>query len=263
MQVLVRNDDAQIDVRVDGNGATTVVLIHGFPFTGEIWDAQARVLAERYRVVRPDLRGMGRSRVIDGPYLMEALAGDIAAVLDTLGVERAAIAGHSLGGFVALAFARMYAERVERLALICSRVAPDSPERAAWRNETADSLEKSGSIADVCDAMIAACVAPERYAGDPDLVARAREIAMRNEPKGLAAMLRGMALRSGSEDIAPDLEVPVLVVAGGHDPSQPLDEARSVARHFRQARFELCEASGHLPMLEEPARLTDVLAGFL
>ncbi|HLI95248.1 MAG TPA: alpha/beta fold hydrolase, partial [Candidatus Baltobacteraceae bacterium] len=95
----------------EGSG-DPIVLIHGFPVTRDVWDAQAARLASRMRVIRPDLRGMGRSSVPDGPYLMETLAGDVAAVLDALGIDRACIVGHSLGGYVAMAFCRMYSERV-------------------------------------------------------------------------------------------------------------------------------------------------------
>src|SRR5690242_21925192 len=117
-------DDATIDVLTEGSG-DPIVLIHGFPLTREVWDAQAAQLAQRSRVIRPDLRGMGASSVPEGPYLMETLAGDVAAVLDALGMERASIVGHSMGGYVAMAFCRMYAERVTRLALVCSRLAAD------------------------------------------------------------------------------------------------------------------------------------------
>src|SRR4029077_14972258 len=93
-------DGAELDVVADGAG-DAIVLIHGFPLTREIWNAQAPQLAQTHRVIRPDLRGMGRSSAPFGPYLMETLAGDLAAMLDGLSIDRAAIVGHSLGGFVA------------------------------------------------------------------------------------------------------------------------------------------------------------------
>ena len=101
---------------------------------------------QRCRVVRPNLRGTVKSERVDGPYLMERLAADVAAVLDALGIERAAVAGHSLGGYVAMAFARMFAERVSRIALICSRLAADTPEQAAARRDLADRVERENSV---------------------------------------------------------------------------------------------------------------------
>ena len=102
----VRVDDAEIDVAIEGSGKP-IVLLHGFPLTREIWESQ-RSLASQFTVIRPDLRGMGTSTGDTGPYLMEVLAGDVASVLDACGIERCAIAGHSAGGYVALAFARRF-----------------------------------------------------------------------------------------------------------------------------------------------------------
>lgn len=252
----IRNDDAQINVRVDGDGDETIVLIHGFPLAHEIWDAQVAALASAFRVVRPDLRGMGGSSVPDGPYLMETLAGDIAAVLDSLGVERATLVGHSLGGYVALAFARMYLERIARLALVASRIDADAPERAAWRRERADDLERTRENAGLVEEMLGASFAPGTRERAPELYARTAELARRNDPRGLAAMLRGMALRDSAEDIVPDLALPVLILAGALDPSVPLETARASAAAFPAARLALAPQSGHLPMLEEPEVVT-------
>jgi 3-oxoadipate enol-lactonase len=259
MQVFA-DDGARIDVRVDGSGGNAVVMIHGFPLTRDIWDAQAKALARTHRVVLPDLRGMGASSVPDGPYLMETLASDIAATLDALAIERAAFVGHSLGGYVALAFARMFTERVARLALVCSRIAADTQEIAENRRKSADSIERDSAIP---PQMTTRLLAPETLSRDPEIAQRAAEISRRIDPRGAAAMLRGMAMRVPSDDIAPDLDVPVLVVAGARDAVIPIEEARAVARAFPKGRLVVCERSGHLPMLEEPDRVTEALTELL
>lgn len=259
MQVFA-DDGARIDVRVDGSDGNAVVMIHGFPLTRDIWDAQVKALARTHRVVLPDLRGMGASSVPDGPYLMETLASDIATTLDALAIERAAFVGHSLGGYVALAFARMFTERVARLALVCSRIAADTQEIAENRRKNADSIERDGAIP---PEMTPRLLAPETLSQRPEIAERAAEIARRIDPRGAAAMLRGMAMRVASDDLAPDLDVAVLVVAGARDAVVPIEEARAVARAFPKGRLVVCERSGHLPMLEEPDRVTEGLTEFL
>lgn len=259
MQVTV--DDAIIDVDDRGSG-DAVVLLHGFPLTGAIWDDQVDALAKHHRVIRPDLRGMGGSTPSDGPYLMESLAGDIAAVLDACGVWHASIVGHSLGGYVALAFARMYVERVDRLALICSRLAADSEQLAAGRKVLADTIERDGSGA-ALDDLAVEMFAPKTWQARPDVVARYREIVSGNGPKGLAAMLRGMAQRSPSDDIAGDLTMPVLVVAGAHDRLLSIEEERSTATAFVDGELVVLEQSAHLPMLEQPDETSAVLERWL
>ena len=262
MQVLT-DDGARVDVRVDGSNAAAVVLIAGFPLTREVWDAQVETLAQRFRVVRPNLRGTVNSDCAGGPYLMERLAADVAAVLDALGIERAAIAGHSLGGYVAMAFARMFSERVSHVAMICSRLAADAPPQAAARRDLADRVERENSVQPVVDAYLPRLFAAQTLQSRPELVERVRSIAARFPPAGAAALLRGMALRSSAEDIAPELDVPTLIVAGRCDAVISMEEARAIAGAFQQGRLAVCEQSGHLPMLEESEELTGALGAWL
>jgi 3-oxoadipate enol-lactonase len=259
MQVL--NSDAHLDVAVSGAG-DAVVLLHGFPLSREIWDAQMRALSG-YRVAAIDLRGMGASSVTDGPYLMESLAGDVAAVLDALGIEGATLVGHSLGGYVALAFARMYVERLERLALICSRIVADTPERAAHRFELANEAERTGSTAQIINEMRDATLGATTKQNRPEIVEKFEKIAEKHDPRGLAAMLRGMALRDGAEDIAGDLTVPVLVVAGDEDPGIPAEEAERTVSAFPAGKLVTIARSGHVPMLEQPEELSACLSSWL
>jgi pimeloyl-ACP methyl ester carboxylesterase len=254
-------DEATIDVSVEGSG-DPIVLIHGFPLTREIWDAQAAQLAMHARVVRPDLRGMGRSSAPDGPYLMEALAGDIAAVLDALGIERAAIVGHSMGGYVAMAFCRMYTERVTRLALVCSRLAADSPEAARTRENLADRAERENSVEPIVESYVPRLFAPDISEKNAQLRDRARAIARQNSVRGMAATLRGMAQRGDAYDIAEELVMPVLIAAGGVDQVVGREEAEHMRGAFPRAELEVLERSGHLPMLEEPEALAALLLRF-
>jgi pimeloyl-ACP methyl ester carboxylesterase len=262
MQVL-SGDGARIAACVDGTADDVVVLLHGFPLARAIWNAQIERLARTRRVVAIDLRGMGESSVVDGPYLMETLAGDVAAVLDAIGAQRAAVVGHSLGGYVALAFARMYCERVERLALVCSRLGPDAPQQAQARLNLADRAELESSSEPVVAAYVPRLLPEKTKRERPDLVAAVEAIARRNDARGLAAMLRGMAVRDGAEDIAPDLTMPVLVMCGGADDLMPVDLARSDASQFPSASVAVAENCGHLPMLEEPEGFGERLAAFL
>ena len=254
-------DDATIDVLTEGSG-DPIVLIHGFPLTREVWDAQAAQLAPRMRVIRPDLRGMGASSVPEGPYLMETLAGDIAAVLDALGIDRAAIVGHSMGGYVAMAFCRMYAERVTRLALVSSRLAADSPEVAKDREDLADRAEREDRVDAIVDAYLPRLFAQITLVNRSPIVDDARAMARKNSATGAAAMLRGMAQRVDAYDIAEDLDMPVLIVAGAADQIVSLHEAEKMRRAFPAAQLRVLGRSGHVPMLEEPEALADLLLAF-
>jgi pimeloyl-ACP methyl ester carboxylesterase len=194
---------------------------------------------------------------------MERVAADVAGVMDALGIERATIAGHSLGGYVSMAFARMFSERVERLALVCSRIDADTPDVARRRRELANRIETSRSVEPVIDAYLPLLIAPKTAAERPELVERLRDIIAHTKPEGAAAMLRGMAERVSSDDIAADLDIPVLVVAGSLDALIPSEQSRYAAAAFPNGRLEVLDGSGHMPMLEQPGRVTAALRELL
>ncbi|GAC1305041.1 MAG: alpha/beta fold hydrolase [Vulcanimicrobiaceae bacterium] len=249
-------DDARFDVLDEGRG-TALVLLHGFPLAKEAWDEQAVALAAYARVIRIDLRGLGRSSVTDGPYLMETLAGDVASVLDALHVERAIIAGHSLGGYVAFAFYRLFTERCLGLGIVASRAAADDLAAAAAREALAARAEAEGMLP-VTDAFVARYFAPEVYRDRPDLVKRARDMCGRTDPRGAAAMLRGIAERVCAEDLFAEIDVPVRIVAGERDAIVDMAQATAMAAGIRGATLDVVPC-GHFPPWEAPAATTTAL----
>lgn len=256
MQVTI--DDARFDVLDEGRGPA-VVLLHGFPVSKESWDAQAAALAAHARVVRMDLRGLGRSSATPGPYLMESLASDVAGVLEALGIERATIVGHSLGGYVAFAFYRLFAERCAGLGIVCSRATADDAAVAAARETLATRTESEG-LRPIVEAFVPRYFAPS--VAQPDLVARARAAIAPTDPKGAAAMLRGMAARVSSEDLFAEIDVPVRVVAGAHDAFVSVELMRAIADGVRGAKLDVLDC-GHFPLWELPDATTASVAGLV
>ncbi len=233
----------------DAGSGEVLVLLHGFPLDRTIWDDQFSVLAQRCRVVRLDLRGSGESAAGSGPALMETLAGDVCGLLDALNIERATIAGHSMGGYVALSFFRMYAERVAGLALVASQVGPDTPQRRAERDRLA-AVIAAGGMAPVAAALTSV---------DPAVTQRVRTIARRQDAAGAVAQILGMKERVDSADLLVDIDVPSLIVAGADDPLIPVATLQQTAQAL--ADVEFCELANcaHLPMLEAPQATTAAL----
>jgi pimeloyl-ACP methyl ester carboxylesterase len=253
-------DRLRIDTLVEGEGPA-IVLIHGFPLSKETWDAQAAALATRARVVRFDLRGLGKSSVPPGPYLMENLASDCSDVLDALGIERATIVGHSLGGYVAFAFHRLFAERCAGLGLVCTRAIADDAATAHARYELADRAEREG-IDPVLDAYLARYFAADFADANPEAVARVAGVIRATDPRGAAAMLRGMAARVPSDDLFTEITVPVRVIAGARDALAPLALSESIAAGIAGAELDVL-ACGHMPLVEAPEALTASLGALL
>src|ERR1700733_6876518 len=264
-------DGRRIGYDDSGGSGVPLVLLHGFPLDRTVWDEQLGALAGT-RVIRIDLRGCGESEPDSGPALMESLAGDVAGVLDALHAERAALVGHSIGGYVALGFFRMYAERVAGLALVASHVAEDAGhnpgadpaqrELAASRDALAVRLELDGTMDAAVESYLPRYFAPHVYRDRPDLVERARALMQKQNPPGCAQLVRGMKERLDSHDLLEDIAVPALVIAGGADSYLKPETLRATAAAIRGAEFVLLENVGPLPPWEAPDSTADALASF-
>jgi pimeloyl-ACP methyl ester carboxylesterase len=226
-----------------------LVLVHGFGCDRTVWDPIVAGLSG-HRVIRPDLRGCGESEPGDGPALMEVLAGDLAALLDVLQVERAVVAGHSLGGYVTFAFFRMYAERCAGLGFVASHARSDTPEAAAWRESLAQAAERDGNM----DAIVAwyapRLAAPS--AAQSGVLDELIALMARQNPRGAGQLLRGMKARLDSADLFADIAVPALVVVGELDALIPLEASRAVADGVAGATLVVLEGIGHSIPLEAP-----------
>jgi pimeloyl-ACP methyl ester carboxylesterase len=238
-----------------------VLLLHGFPFDHTIWQAQVDVLRDSYRLILPDLRGHGQSSAPDGVYTMEEQARDVIGVLDDLHIQQAIWVGHSMGGYITMAAVRLAPERIGGLALVATHAGADSDERRAGRLAAAEKALLEGG-APLVSAMLKALFAPGTDLTAPP-AQHIADLITRTAPAGLAGAQHGMAARPDSIETLRGVRVPVVVIAGTNDTIIPLDGARFMARAIPGAMWVEIAESGHLPMLEQPAALNEVLRTFL
>ena len=231
---------------------TPMVLLHGFPLDHHLWDEVLPLLEDRFDLIVPDLRGFGNSTMIDAPHSMDDYASDIASLLDHLNIQKAAVVGHSMGGYVALAFARLYPERVSGLGLVSSQVLPDAPDRKEGRYKSAADVEANG-IGSVVEAM-----AP-KFTADEKLQAHARESMQRQRPAAYIGALKAMAERADSTPLLSSFDFPVVIVHGDSDSLIPIDRAREVKQALPQAHLAEIPGVGHMPMLEAKEKTAEAL----
>lgn len=243
-----------IDLAYERRGSgSPLVLIHGYPLDHFIWSAVAvKLVKEGFDLILPDLRGFGKSTALDVPYLLDDFADDIAGLLDHLGIQKTAIAGHSMGGYIALAFAKRYPERVGGLGLISSQVLADSPERKEGRYKSAADVQEKG-IQGVVETMT------PKMTPNTDLHGLVREIMQRQAPAGFIGALKAMAERGDASDLMTGLQVPVALIHGDADELIPIDRAREVKKLLPHANLVEIQGIGHLPMLEAPEKTADAL----
>jgi len=246
---------------VEGSGPT-VLLLHGFPFNRSMWREQVELLRDRFRVITPDLRGMGETSGTDEPATMFEMADDVAALLDQLEIERVTVGGLSMGGYVAFAFYRRYPLRVRALILADTRPQGDTDEARENRERQAVRATQEG-METIVEAMLPKLLAPATLSGRESVVERVREMMLRTDPRGAAAALRGMALRPDQTYLLPRIIAPTLIMVGSEDQITPPTDARLMHREIRGSRLGIIEGAGHVSNLEEPAEFNQHLRSFL
>ncbi|MGW6876840.1 alpha/beta fold hydrolase [Streptomyces xanthophaeus] len=243
---------------VDGPvGGPAVVLLHSSVCDRRMWEPQWRPLAEAgFRVVRADFRTCGQSPAARAPYSDE---GDVRALLDHLGVERAALVGSSYGGRVALQVAALHPERVSSMVLLC----PGRPGHVAGPElrefgAAEDALLEAGDLAGAVELNVRTWLGPDADASVRDLV-RAMQL---GNFEACLAVTEDHELPEPPVDLAA-VTAPVLAVGGAHD----VPDFRRIAAELPElvpgARHQELPWAGHLPSLERPVEVTDLLLDFL
>jgi pimeloyl-ACP methyl ester carboxylesterase len=233
-----------------------LVLLHGYPLDHTIWDKVVRLLESDFDLILPDLRGFGQSDQVNSQYTMADMAADIAALLDELGIEKTFIAGHSMGGYVALAFVRNTNERALGLGLISSQAPGDSPERKQGRYASADEIMQTGVDP------VAAGMSP-KLTPDAQVQAYARDLIAKQQPAGLAGALKAMGERLDSTPFIARLNIPVVLVHGIADELIPVERAREIKAVIKPAYLAELSGVGHMPMMEDPQETAEALKKFL
>jgi pimeloyl-ACP methyl ester carboxylesterase len=238
-------------------GGVPVVLIHAFPLDSSMWSEVLADLAV-LDVVLMDLPGLGTSAQPEAEPSLDVYADAVARVLDAVDRPRAVLAGVSLGGYVAMAFARRYPERVAGMALIDTKAEADSAEAAANRERIAQAVTGEAgnrALAPMIDSLLGETTRASR----PELVERVRDLLSRAPVEGVAWAQRAMAVRPDSFETLRSLAVPAAVVVGDEDLLSPPEAAVAMAAALPDALLTIVPAAGHLTPLERPRAVTAAL----
>jgi 3-oxoadipate enol-lactonase len=240
-----------------------IIFVHGYPLSNRIWEPQTIGLSDVARVIAPDLRGHGKSQVIPGPYTMELFADDLAALLDTLKIQKkVVICGLSMGGYATLAFYRKYAVRVAGLILAGTRAGDDSPQARLNRVATVETARSKG-IEAVVNGMLPKMLAPLTADRNDQLVNQVKSIMMSISLEGMIADLQAMKDRPDSRPLLLEITVPVLILHGLDDQLIPSQEAKDMQIAIPVAKIQLIPNAGHLLNLEQSETFNSAVRNFI
>jgi 3-oxoadipate enol-lactonase len=249
----------ELSYRDSGTSKDVVLLLHAFPLHSGMWLRQIAALSGKHRVIAPDYRGLGKSAVPPEASTMELLAQDVRALLQHLRIERAAVAGLSMGGYLAFELYRQAPSIFRGLALCDTRAGADNDAGKAGREQFARTAIERG-LTWVADEMVPKLLRPQP---DPAVVKEVRSLIAEGTPAGVAAAQRGMARRPDSTDTLAKISCPTLVVVGEQDGLTPPAESEKMAKAVKGAKLVKVANAGHLANIESPEAFNAALTAFV
>lgn len=242
---------AGIPIAFDDRGAgPPLVLAHAFPLDRRMWEAQAE-LAETCRLLTPDLFGFGESGLAPGGWTMDTAADALAEWLTSLGFDKVLFGGLSMGGYVAMAFARRHPQRVQGLLLADTRAEADSEEAKANRAKAMQTVAGGGPAA-LIEQMLPKVLSDQTRQHRPAVEGRVRELARSQSADGVTAAIAALRDRPDSTDALAGFKFPALVIVGAADTLTPPSAAEAMAEKLPDVTSEMLWGAGHLANLEQP-----------
>lgn len=242
----------------DSGEGTAVVLLHGFLENKTMWEPLVPELSEKYRIVTIDLLGHGHTDPLGYVHSMEDNAELVHTVLHELKLRKVILVGHSMGGYVALAFAEAYPEMVKGIALLNSTAKADSAERKKNRDRAIKAVKENyANFVRMSITNLFSDANREKMASE---IEDAKEQALRTPLQGVVATLEGMKIREDREHIMKAGKIPFLLVLGEKDEVLPLNDNAPLAEHPNTKLVTFPD--GHMSTVENRDRINGVLLDF-
>ena len=259
--------DSTIFYRTVGEGKT-VVLIHGFGEDSDIWDYQVNFLKNHFHIILPDIPGSGRSEMVPDANI-ETYAEIINAILENERAsaclpetERITIIGHSMGGYITLAFAEEYPEQLNSFGLFHSTAFADSEEKKQIRTKAIDFINEKGSHVFLKTSTLG--LFTNSFAEQhPERINELIEKGKRFSAEVLVQYYEAMIARPDRTNILKTFSKPILFIIGEHDMAIPLESSLQQCYLPIQSHVTLLEKSAHMGMWEETEKCNQVLLDFL
>ena len=256
--------DRTVNFTDSGGSGPAVVLLHAFPLNAKQWDGQIESLSDRFRFIAPDLQGFGGSTAPEdeSAYSMDSYADDVAAILDELGLDKVALTGLSMGGYIAFAFLRRHRGRVSALVLADTKAEADPPE-AKEKRSTQQAQVRTDGTAGLIEGLSGALLGEPTRNKKPDVVEATKKLMAENPPAGFIGALEAMKNRPDSSGELASISVPTLVIVGENDGVTPVAASEALNSGISGSKLVVIPESGHLSNLEAPEAFNGALAEFL
>jgi pimeloyl-ACP methyl ester carboxylesterase len=238
-----------VSYTISGDGPA-LVLVHGFPMDKRVWDAFVPILANDFTVIAIDLPGFGHSQMLDIQHDMWVMADAVKAVLDEEKIEKIVLTGHSMGGYVGMAFAKSYPDKLNGLVLFHSQAGADDETAKENRNKAIETVKLNHN--DFAYSFIDSLFDPEFALKNSNIVERFRTIATEQTPESIVSALAGLRDRENQIELLTQIKIPVLFILGKSDSRMPFSKIMAQAALPHHTELLLMADVGHMGFAEAP-----------
>lgn len=246
-----------------GKGAKVLVLLHGYMESLEVFEAFAGALGKMYRVICVDLPGHGFSQWQDREVITVDYSGDtVVSLLTKIGVDRATVIGHSMGGYVAVSMAQRHEDMVEALVMLHSSPSGDTDDKKEFRMREIAAIE-AGKKEVLATVNPGRGFAPMNQRRMSERIDELSEQIMMTEDEAIIATLKGLMEREDRSEFFATTHIPRLMIFGKWDSYIPVEAAQAMIERFPTAKHAWLENSGHNSFLEEPDRVVEIVSEFV
>ena len=246
----------------DVGSGPTVVLGHSFLCSGEMWGPQVGPLSDGFRVINIDQRGHGRSGSLTDSFDLYDMVGDVVAVLDDVGVDRAVWAGLSIGGMVAMRAAITVPDRVAGIILVDAHAGPETAYKKLKYRAMGLGVRVIG-VRPFLPAISKLMFGKTTRKRNPELVTDWKDRFAGTDVPSMLLGLGALVRRDSVVERLRSVETPSLVIVGDEDSSLPPPLSREITNALPNASLEIIPGSGHLSALEQPDAVTNAMLAFL
>jgi pimeloyl-ACP methyl ester carboxylesterase len=233
-----------------------IVLLHGFPLSGEIWKDLAEKLTLSYRVVTIDLPGFGQSKILPAGFSLKDVAQKINESLEQIDIDKCSLIGHSLGGYVALAMVKLRPELFTRLILFHSTPQADNEEKKESRNKVIEFVKKNG-----VQTFTGNFIPPLFADQNNSLVEKMKTIALRASEESVVGYTMAMRDRADMTELL--RQFPTAVIAGEKDSVIKLDAVKKLQETIPSLTVEVLANAGHMGMVEKPIEAAAIIKNLI
>jgi len=239
-----------------------VVLLHGFCETSDIWSGIQSHLSKNFRVITIDLPGFGGSPLLKHTFSLEDVAREIKSFLHSLKLTNYVMIGHSLGGYITLAYSKLFNEQLSGIGLFHSSVFEDDEDKKENRTKLMEFVKANG-VRTFVKAFIPSLFYKENINALDDVIRTLKISADKTRPESVIEYARAMRNREGSEEFLSKFEKPVMFIVGEEDPMVPITKSLKQITIPEKSHVLRLAGTGHMGMFEKPDETTHFIEGFL